>query len=72
MLEVTPEWTTNKSMVTKDWPYPLPPPECQDAQREGWTCIVYDGTGFWCNECTLYADEYSVMLNEPDFETFEP
>lgn len=65
VTEVTPEWLPDKSHVTDRWPYEIPPPECQDTMgMEGWTCVVYDGTGMWCPACILWSEEYAVLMNE--------
>jgi hypothetical protein len=61
VTEVTPEWTKNVPK-TETWPYSIPPPKCQDAKSEGWTCVVFDGTGYWCDACTLWSEEHAAEI----------
>jgi hypothetical protein len=63
VLEVTPEWLTDSSLKTESWPYPIPPPDCEVENSLG-TCVVYDKTGFWCDACTLWAEENAALIND--------
>lgn len=63
VLSVEPEWVTDDSLVSETWPYPIPPPICQDrGEDEKWTCIVYDGTGLWCPACVLWSEENAALI----------
>lgn len=60
---VTPEFD-DVVEPSEAWPYTIAPPDCQDARTDGWTCIVYDGTGLWCDACTLWNEENAALLED--------
>ena len=64
VTEVTPEgveWVVEEAAKT-NWPYNIPPPDCEDAKQPGWTCIVYDQTKLFCDTCTAWYNENSPEL----------
>lgn len=63
VIDVTPEWLTDESVKNEEWPYAVPPPKCDDDRDgTGWTCVVYDGTGLWCDACTQWSEENAAVL----------
>lgn len=63
VVDVQSDWLTQDTYVTKNWPYPLPMPKCQDNRGdEHWTCIMYDGTGLWCDACTEWQEDNAAVL----------
>lgn len=65
VTDIAPEWTTNSVHKTRTWPYPIPPPECEEG-GEDWNCVIGDATGFFCRTCTLWMEENAGMLNSPE------
>lgn len=61
VTEVIPEWLP-ESDKTDTWPYSISPPDCLDADHDGWTCITHDGTGFWCTECIAWSEENAALV----------
>lgn len=63
VTNVSPDWLTDKEIVTEDWPYPIPGPECEDARGDQfWTCVTHDSTGLWCNACTQWREDNEALL----------
>lgn len=62
VTDVVPEWLDDLDATRDDWPFPVPPPMCTDANEDGWTCVMYDGTGLWCPSCTMWAEENAALL----------
>lgn len=66
---VIPEWIIDPSFKTDTWPYAIQPPDCQDANHDGWTCITHDGTGFWCSACILWSEENGALVESGEAST---